>query len=289
MHIMQHTYLAKHIDDDGLARLNAETRSNTDKLTHAGKLSCVNDDYCEITRNYTSFYGMNILCIALFLPMVILIFLGVIAFLYEAAFDFEWYIDSFWADPNKQQVTLILHFTILVLFALAFPLAALVNYSVFAPRHYPIRFNRKTGKVYVYEYILHDLFHTQPYTFFFHHPFYKKTKPEYKEFAWSDIKGICQFSNNNARLNCHVYENNSIVDSFTLTTGDMGTETMLLNNYKLWLWISSYMDFKDEILDMTVNPNVGIYGRKVEWPEVMLKKSTASSLDEYEKITETVS
>lgn len=45
------------------------------------------------------------------------------------------------------------------------------------------------------------------------------------------------------------------------------------------------MDFKDEMLDMTVNPNVGIYGRKVEWPEEMLKKSTASSLEEYEKIT----
>ncbi|EPV8392269.1 MULTISPECIES: DUF6708 domain-containing protein [Enterobacteriaceae] len=285
---MQFDYLAKHIDNEGLARINAETRSNTDKLTHAGKLVYVNDDYCEITRNYSSSYGANILLVALFSPIILVIVIGVIVFLYEIIFDFEWYINAYWGNEQELNSTLLFHFAILLSIALSFIFSAIVNYAFFAPRHYPIRFNRKTGKIYVYEYILSGLIKRQPYTFFLHSPFYKKPKPECKEFDWSDIKGSYSL-NYNAIINCHVYENHSIVDSFILTSNDTGTETMLMNNYKLWLWISSYMDFKDEMLDMTVNPNVGIYGRKVEWPEVMLKKSTTSSLDEYEKITETAS
>ncbi|MGK3446159.1 DUF6708 domain-containing protein, partial [Escherichia coli] len=43
----------------------------------------------------------------------------------------------------------------------SFVFAAILNYFIFAPRHYPIRFNRKTGKVYICNYILNDMSHKQ--------------------------------------------------------------------------------------------------------------------------------
>ena len=284
---IQNHYLAKQITDTDLKNLIAETPGDTNKLTHSGKLSYVNDDYCEITRNHSSFYGMNILYIIMLLPLVILSCLVIIIFLYYMIFDFEIYSAFFWQEKSELLLTLTIHFSIITIFAIAYFSSFAVNYCFFSPRHYPIRFNRKTGKVYICEYVFMKILQrpNRNYKARTRFPFYKRTRPEYKEFPWSSIKGYYDFYNQRSFICLHAYENESITDIFTLISEKTIIESKYLNNYKLWTWINRYMDFKDEMLDMTVNPNVGIYGRKVEWPEVMLKKSTASSLEEYEKIT----
>ncbi|KLF14965.1 hypothetical protein YA27_08090 [Klebsiella aerogenes] len=290
MHMLpiQNHYLAKQITDTELKNLIAETPGDTNKLTHAGKLSYVNDDYCEITRNHSSFYGMNILYIIMLLPLVILSCLGIIMFLYYMIFDFKSYAAFFWQEKSELLLTLTIHFGVIIILTIAYFSSFAVNYCFFSPRHYPIRFNRKTGKVYICEYVFFVLLQrpNRNYKARTRFPFYKRTRPEYKEFSWDSIKGYYDFYQQRSCICCHVYQNENIADTFTLISEKTIIESEYFNNYKLWAWVNHYMDFKDEMLDMTVNPNVGIYGRKVEWPEAMLKKSTASSLEEYEKIAD---
>ena len=68
-HLIKQTLVPRLINE-----INKRTQSNSEKLSNSDKLTYINDNYCEITRNYTSFYGMNILSIVLFLPIVILCF-----------------------------------------------------------------------------------------------------------------------------------------------------------------------------------------------------------------------
>lgn len=287
MHRQPH--LAKqNIDARLLNQLNKKTQSKTDKLSHSGKLVYINDDCCEITRNYTSFYGMNILGIALFLPVVILCFGVVLFFLYDATFNFKTYIETWSSRPNDH---LLLHFAFFIILFMTFAFAAIVNYFIFAPRHYPVRFNRKTGKVYVYDYVLYSITYKLTYTFWWHLPFYKPTKAECKEYDWSLIQAISIFSRNkhssSSTIRCIVYDSSistTMIDSFNLISTDAGTDALFMPNYKLWLWISNFMQFNDDLLDTSVNTQVGIYGREVNWPDDLDKKSKASSLDEYRKI-----
>ena len=74
-----HPHLIKQtIDPRLINEINKRTQSNSEKLSNSDKLTYINDNYCEITRNYTSFYGMNMLSIVLFLPIVILCFASVL-------------------------------------------------------------------------------------------------------------------------------------------------------------------------------------------------------------------
>ena len=87
-----HPHLIKQtIDPRLINEINKRTQSNSEKLSNSDKLTYINDNYCEITRNYTSFYGMNMLSIVLFLPIVILCFASVLFFIYDITFNFERY------------------------------------------------------------------------------------------------------------------------------------------------------------------------------------------------------
>ncbi len=83
-HLIKQTLVPRLINE-----INKRTQSNSEKLSNSDKLTYINDNYCEITRNYTSFYGMNILSIVLFLPIVILCFGSVLFFIYDIIFTFE--------------------------------------------------------------------------------------------------------------------------------------------------------------------------------------------------------
>ncbi|GDD60227.1 hypothetical protein HmCmsJML203_00817 [Escherichia coli] len=90
-----HPHLIKQtIDPRLINEINKRTQSNSEKLSNSDKLTYINDNYCEITRNYTSFYGMNMLSIVLFLPIVILCFASVLFFIYDITFNFERYLDT---------------------------------------------------------------------------------------------------------------------------------------------------------------------------------------------------
>lgn len=88
-HLIKQTLVPRLINE-----INKRTQSNSEKLSNSDKLTYINDNYCEITRNYTSFYGMNILSIVLFLPIVILCFGSVLFFIYDIIFNFERYLDT---------------------------------------------------------------------------------------------------------------------------------------------------------------------------------------------------
>lgn len=279
------------IDAQLVKELNKRTQNKADMLESAGKLVYVNDDYCEISRNYSSFYITNILYFFVFLPIVVSGFGVVLFFLYCVAFHFSEYVETFWSRKDDLMIILALHASIPIILVMTLVFAALVNYFFFTPQYYPIRFNRKTGKIYVYDYILYNIFHKQIYTFWIHHPFFKRTKPECKEFDWDHIQDVNIFARNkyssNAAIHCLVYEsseNINVIDSFALVSNDSATDALYMKNYKLWLWLNNYMNFKDDVLDMTANTDVGIYGRKVKWPDEINRKSVASSLDEYRKI-----
>ena len=285
----QRPHLAKQtIDEHMLNKINKKTQSKTDKLSHSEKLAYINNDYCEITRNYTSFYGMNILGVVLFLPVVILCFGATLFLLYDTAFNFERYVET-WSSGVGDEF--LLHIAFFTIFFMTFVFAAIVNYFIFAPRHYPVRFNRKTGKVYVYDYVMYSITYKLTYNFWCYHTFYKRTKPECKEYDWSQIQAISIYSRNKhssySTIRCVVYDSSistTMIDSFNLISTDAGTDALFMPNYKLWLWISNYMSFNDALLDTSLNTKVGIYGREVKWPDEMDKKSKASSLDEYRKI-----
>lgn len=283
---MQQYHLEKKtIDNRILNELNKRTRSKTAKLSHSGKLAYANNDYCEITRNYSSFYWMNILGIVFLLPMIILGLGSTLFLLYDSIFNLERYAATWHDNPGAE---LLLHIAFFAILFITFIFATFVNYFIFAPSHYPVRFNRKTGKIYVYDYVLYSINYKLTNTFWWHHPFYKQTKAECKEYEWSQIQGITIYSRNNnsstATVRCVVYEsrvNTNKIDSFNLISTETATDVISMQNYKLWLWINNYMNFKDELLDMSINTRIGIYGREVTWPDHMDKRSKAPSLDKY--------
>lgn len=65
------------------------------------------------------------------------------------------------------------------------------NYFLFAPKDYPLRFNRKTGKVYVYDYVNLHVWHlAETLTALFKFPFFLPTRPVEKVFDWQDIQAV---------------------------------------------------------------------------------------------------
>ena len=67
-----HPHLIKQtIDPRLINEINKRTQSNSEKLSNSDKLTYINDNYCEITRNYTSFltyrYFMFCLCFILYI------------------------------------------------------------------------------------------------------------------------------------------------------------------------------------------------------------------------------
>ena len=49
-HLIKQTIVPRLINE-----INKRTQSNSEKLSNSDKLTYINDNYCEITRNYTSF------------------------------------------------------------------------------------------------------------------------------------------------------------------------------------------------------------------------------------------
>jgi hypothetical protein len=110
-------------------------------LTNNKKLRYANDDYCELSRRFT---GMN--------PFL-RIFMVTITLLCNllSIWGLSWIIPSFMIDTKGNEIVipccLLLIFLIYFLFLMA-------SNILFAPEDLPIRLNRKTGKVYVYEHFL---------------------------------------------------------------------------------------------------------------------------------------
>ncbi|WP_294833190.1 DUF6708 domain-containing protein [uncultured Gilliamella sp.] len=241
-------------------------------LSNNKKLRFVNDDYCEFSRRLAgmNFYLRWILCLMLLF--------GVIASLFGVLFGLYFIIYSL----GETSLSVLIGTT--GLFILYFFLQVILN-LFYAPDDCPIRLNRKTGKIYLYE---HLILYTGTWKFLKNSPF-KAKKITIKEFDWADIQGVVTCVSapiakggviRNYRLECVVCEPNTtyVIDHFLLVMSS-------ILNYDEWMWINSYMAFSDENLDKKLKPEDEFsWPIKINWPEEIDKKSKASSLEEYQQI-----
>ncbi|OCG40956.1 hypothetical protein A9G28_07185 [Gilliamella sp. Fer1-1] len=110
-------------------------------LSNNKKLRYANDDYCEFSRRFT---GMNP-----FLRMLMII----IAFLIILLSILGFYMVIRDIVVGEEDSLMFLPFNFVVILIIQLFLQMFLNIC-FAPEDCPIRFNRKTGKVYIYDHFL---------------------------------------------------------------------------------------------------------------------------------------
>ena len=241
-------------------------------LTNNKKLRYANDDYCEFSRQTVGMRTITRSSIIFFSVVLLGIGIGVLGMLiYFLLF----------IDENKVLLTCFIFILIICFQAFS---QVLLNF-VFSPFDCPIRFNRKTGKVYIYD---HFILYLGSWSTFIRSPFRAK-EITVKEFNWKDVQGVmtsvsAPIANGgmvrNYRIECVVCEPNTtyVIDHFLLDTASA-------LNYDVWMWINSYMAFSDNNLDAEFMPEEEFpWPIKVNWPEEIDKKSKASSLEEYQRI-----
>ncbi|OCG47895.1 hypothetical protein A9G35_03030 [Gilliamella sp. Choc5-1] len=242
-------------------------------LSNNKKLRYANDDYCEFSRRLTGMSPLLRILMITIASATVLLSLVVLYFVIPIIF-FEKSKTRFIFIP----CCLLVFFGMYIFFLMA-------SNIFFAPEDCPIRFNRKTGKVYIYD---HFLLYFGSWATFTRSPL-KVKEITIKEFNWADIQG-CMTSVSvplasggmvrSYRLECVVCEPNTtkVIDHFLLAAYSS------LNYYE-WMWINSYMAFSDNNLDGELMPEDEFtWPIKVNWPEEIDKKSKASSLEEYQKI-----
>jgi hypothetical protein len=240
-------------------------------LSNNKKLRYANDDYCEFSRR--SGGGFFARGITAFISSIFVL-LSLLAL----------YMGVFVIITVSDDRIIIISGILLIIFLAYFLFQFLLN-TLFAPEDCPIRLNRKTGKVYIYD---HSLLYFGSWATFTRSPFRAK-EITVKEFNWADIQG-CMTSVSvplasggmvrSYRLECVVCEPNTtkVIDHFLLAA-----DTSL--SYDEWMWINSYMAFSDNNLDAEFMPEEDFtWPIKVNWPEEIDKKSKASSLEEYQQI-----
>ncbi|MWP48118.1 DUF6708 domain-containing protein, partial [Gilliamella sp. Pas-s27] len=141
-------------------------------LSNNKKLRYANDDYCEFSRRLT---GMNP-----FLRIVMII----IAFLIILLSIFGFYMVTRDIVVGEEYSLMFLPFNFVAILIIQLFLQMFLNIC-FAPEDCPIRLNRKTGKVYIYD---HFLLYFGAWSTFIRSPFRAK-EITVKEFNWADIQG----------------------------------------------------------------------------------------------------
>jgi hypothetical protein len=242
-------------------------------LSNNKKLRYANDDYCEFSRRLTGWGKIGrlitMICLGLTMCMILFVLYMVTPGIVE--------------DEIRNKLILIP--SCIVFIYVAYILIQLFFYLLYAPEDCPIRLNRKTGKVYIYD---HFLLYFGAWSTFTRSPFRAK-EITVKEFDWADIQGVMSSVSapiasggivRTYRIECVVCKPNTtkVTDHFILSTHNCLT-------YDEWMWINSYMAFSDNNLDAEFMPEEEFtWPIKVNWPEEIDKKSKASSLEEYQQI-----
>ncbi|OCG31069.1 hypothetical protein A9G45_01645 [Gilliamella sp. HK2] len=240
-------------------------------LSNNKKLRYANDDYCEFSRRTIGWKWVprwiTIICLVM---LILLLIFGVYIAFYGITFETEGILIS-------------IPFGLLFLYLIYFFLQ-LVFYLFYAPEDCPVRFNRKTGKVYIYD---HFLLYFGSLETFTRSPFRVK-EIAMKEFDWADIQGVMTSVSapisgggmvRTYRIECVVCEPNTtnVIDHFTFCI-----DSSL--SYDEWMWVNSFMAFSDKNLDTEQMPDEYEWSVKINWSEELDKKSKASSLEEYQQI-----
>ncbi|NUF50606.1 DUF6708 domain-containing protein [Gilliamella sp. ESL0250] len=241
-------------------------------LSNNKKLRYANDDYCEFSRSFT---GMRFFfrLVTIFFSLIVILFL---------IFALYLTLPSVLRGTKHEMLLLMCCFIGFFLIYFFFQMFLSV---IFAPEDCPIRLNRKTGKVYIYD---HFILYFGLWEIFTRSPFRAK-EISVKEFNWADIQG-CMTSVSvplasggmvrSYRLECVVCEPNTtkVIDHFLLAAYSS-------LSYDEWMWINNYMAFSDNNLDAELMPEEEFtWPIKVNWPEEIDKKSKASSLKAYQQI-----
>ncbi|OCG79300.1 DUF6708 domain-containing protein [Gilliamella sp. Occ4-3] len=238
-------------------------------LSNNKKLRYANDDYCELSRCPKGMRGY------LRWFIVIIIFFTCLLFICSAFF-------AIYAIIYVDEIRLLAIFLECIFILISYFFIQIFLCGLFAPEDCPIRLNRKTRKVYIYENII---MHLGAWRALKYSPF-KIKEVIVKEFDWMDIQGVMSSilasvgTVRTYRIECVVCKPNTtnVIDHFILCT-----DSSL--SYDEWMWINSYMAFSDNNLDRELMPEEEFtWPIKVNWPEEIDKKSKASSLEEYQKI-----
>lgn len=242
------------------------------QLSNNKKLRYVNDDYCEFSRRTKGWEWLprwvTIICLTM---LILMLFFAICILSYVILFETE---------GKLIFVPCWLFFIYLV-----YLFSQLFFYLIYAPYDCPIRFNRKTGKVYIYDHFLLYFGSLQTFT---RSPFRVK-EITVKEFDWTGIQAVLTSISapmskggmiRSYRIECVVCKpnTNSIIDHFIFTT-----DSSL--SYDEWIWVNSYMAFSDKNLDTEqIIEDDYEWCVKINWPEEIDKKSKASSLEDYNRI-----
>ncbi|NUF50716.1 DUF6708 domain-containing protein [Gilliamella sp. ESL0250] len=243
-------------------------------LSNNKKLRYANDDYCEFSRRPNG------------IGVILRVFLIIISFLSLLLTIFGVFVNFYGINiMHLRRIDILFVFLGIILIFISFVVLQIFLTILFMPEDCPIRLNRRTGKVYLYE---HFILYLGSWATFTRSPFRAK-EISVKEFNWADIQG-CMTSVSvplasggmvrSYRLECVVCEPNTtkVIDYFLLTA-----DTSL--SYDEWMWINNYMAFYDNNLDAELMPEEDFtWPIKVNWPEEIDKKSKASSLEAYQQI-----
>ncbi|MCD1127452.1 hypothetical protein LPW36_15865 [Jinshanibacter sp. LJY008] len=251
--------------------------SRSERLTSNKKLRFYSNDYCELSRR-TSGMGYGSYLIYILLVFMLFVCLFGISF---SIFD----MSSILLNNNMKDRTFTLPLLGgLLSLSLFYIFATLLNYSIFAPKDCPIRLNRKTGKVYIYDYILLNLSTKGLFT----SPFFRVTRPVQKEFNWQDIQAVLTSMaapvSTGGMIRSYVIRcvvckpgTTEMADHFCLTA-----DSSL--SYDEWMWINSYMAFSDGNLDTTTFEKDNVPGKTITWKPEYDEKAKVTSPEEYQSI-----
>lgn len=185
-------------------------------------------------------------------------------------------------NPNGEMF-LSLGLILLSLFGLTLPLSQVIK-AIFWPADYPVRFNRKTGKVYIYEPQL-----SKRNFYFPLREIVRLYKPVIKVYDWQDIEGMVTrkgFAFQQVFFAAVIdRQADRIIDHFGLW------DSANFFNNEEWRWLLSYMDgmqglnYKGKIRGrFWLGRLCNCFAPEFYWPEGIDKASQAESLDELAKI-----
>ncbi|AWH87232.1 DUF6708 domain-containing protein [Limnobaculum parvum] len=260
--------------------------SRSERLTSNKKLRFYNDDYCELSRRtpgmgYGNYFAYALLGSMLFFCFFVFLFGFYI--LITNIFQLGTYNPNTWQDEYVS-VNVLSGAVILTGACFFYFFATLLNYSIFAPKDCPIRLNRKTGKVYIYDYILLNLSTKGLFT----SPFFRVTRPVQKEFNWQDIQAVLTSMaapvSTGGMLRSYVIRcvvckpgTTEMIDHFCLTA-----DSSL--SYDEWMWINSYMAFSDGNLDTTTFEKDNVPGKAIIWTPEYDEKAKVASPQAYQSV-----
>lgn len=239
-------------------------------LTSNKKLRYCNDNYCELSRRPSIMQSLIkwIFILISFLTILLTLFTtGMVIFLSSYGY-------------TSKEIVIFIPSSFLV-FYVGYVFLHLFLCLITAPEDCPIRLNRKTGKVYIYE---HNIMLPVGSWAMLKTSLFKVKNITIKEFDWNAIQAVLTSVSmplssggtvRNYRIECVIClpDKNKIIDHFILSTG-----TDLC--YDEWMWINSYMNFSDKNLDKTTFEKNSWLAKKIVWPAEIDKKSQASSLVE---------